>query len=220
MNLNRRNFVVATASVLMMSTRAVAAEDTGTGLGILPELLKARGIAENDLKQVHLLAKYMAGTASPFPINLPKIDGQYNALVAAMNDWLTGLAAAIQQPRPLDSRKWLTKAEACIAQAKAFDDEVQRLRAQAGASAVRGSSSPKVAPVLEKVLLPGSAPFQTIQTTIDQSTVAQRKAAADQLQSATWKNSEAVLATGEAATAPQPTGGKRAVTGPAPTSTP
>jgi hypothetical protein len=201
MHLNRCAFLTVAATALIASTRSALAEREET-LGIVPEpeLLQARDIAENDLRQVHTLAKHRA-----LLIDLTKIDREYNDLTAAMNAWLTGFGAYIEFSGSKDRQEWLTMGKACIARATAFDDEVQRLRTQAGIANSRGVSFPRISSVLQQVILPRTAPFQNLQNAIEQSTTGQKQVAVDQLKAAAWKKAQAVLTAGEAATAPRAT---------------
>ena len=202
--MKRREFAVAGALMLFAGTRGRA--DAQISLDLAPELIKVRASAENDIKQVHQLAQYRTGSASTPPVNLVAIDGQYDDLVAAVNGYVLGLAAAVQLPRPLDDKKWKTEGDVVVAQAQKFDGTLQQLKMQAGTSAEATRGAPFLttfASILGQIVLPGSTLFQNTKKAADQSSADDKKAAAVVLQSALWRDSATVLGLAPTAARPQ-----------------
>jgi len=200
--MNRREFGAAAAALLATATRRPASAQTS--LDIVPDLIKVRASAENDIRQVHLLAKLSAGTASPVPVDLVTIDGQYDDLAAAVNGYLEGLAAAIQLPRPLDDKKWKAEGDTVVDQAQKFDNLLQGVKTAAGASVTPtrgGAFFTTLTQVLTQIVLPGSTLFQNTKKQVDSAGTDAKKAAADVLQSARWRDAATVLGT---APSPEP----------------
>ena len=193
--MQRRDFAAMSVGALFAVTSGPVGAQIS--LDLVPDLLKVRASAENDLKQVHVLAKYSDDTASTPPVNLVAIDGQYDDLAAAVNGYLQALSAAVQLPRPLDDKKWKTEGDAVVAQAQKFDAALQQLKAQAG-TASAGTRSPLLATfasVLGQIILPGSTLFQNTKKAVDQANAESKKAAAAVIQSALWRDAATVLGT-------------------------
>jgi hypothetical protein len=190
------------ASLLVASRGVVAAQIT---LDLVPALIKVRARAENDIKQVHLLAKYAPSGSSPLPFNIVAIDGRYDDLVATVNGYLQGLAAAILLPRALDDKKWTNEGNIVVAQATKFDDSLEQLKKQLPPSENTGSRTPllsTLATVIGQIIMPGSTIWGNTKKQIDQDNADNRKRVADVLQTALWRDSATVLG-------PQPTDSPR-----------
>jgi len=163
---------------------------------VAPELIQARAQAEKDLKQVHALAQYQATLKSSGPrLDLANIDSQYDDLVASVNGYCQGFAAAVELPGPLDDAKWKSKGNDVIAQATSFDDAIKKLRAANGtSSSTRVFPLAAIASILTQIVLPGASGYLKVKTDAESGNAAQRKQIADVFITAQWRESALVLA--------------------------
>lgn len=194
--MKRLEFALVSCGVIVAGAAGIAAGQVT--LDLVPQLVEVREHAENDLRQVHLLAKYTSEGSSAPPINLALIDSQYDDLVAEVNGYISGLATAVALPRPLDDKQWQEKGSEVIAHAQGFDTSMQQLRAQNGGqntATARGVSLlTTVGSILGQIILPGSTLFQNTKKLSDAASLEQKHEIADVLKTAAWRSSSVVLA--------------------------
>ena len=183
-----------TAAALAPVPLAAQTSDVKSSQDVAPDLIEARNQAENDLKQVHLLARYQSSAQASPVQDLATIDSQYDDLAASINGYLQGFAAAVQLPGPLDDAKWKTRGTAVLAQASTFDDSMKKVRAANSASSgTRVFFLLGIVNILEQVVLPGAAGYQKIKGDAESASQLQRKQIADVFMSALWRDSATVL---------------------------
>jgi len=192
--MNRLAFTVVLGGALAATHRTVRAQD---GLDGVRALVQARDQAANDLRQVHLLAKYTQGNASAPPIDVRSIDVQYDTMAAAINGYLTELATAIDLNQPLGAAKVKSDGDAAIAKARALDDSLQALRNQYGSSdATRGNKPQPTAVMLVQAFSRTSTSATILASTgtsAAEMEAAKRKEASNALLALRWPNAAAVL---------------------------
>jgi len=201
--MKRTNFLLLSLPVFGLALGSASEAQTTTptpgirsSQDVAPELIKARAQAENDLKQIHLLAHYRAGAgASQPPLDVLSIDSQYDDLVASVNGYVQAFAAAVQLPGPLDDAKWKSDGTAVIAQASVFDDSIKKIRAaNAPAAGTRAFPLAAIASLLTQILIPGASGYLKVKSDVQAASAPERKLIADVFISAVWRDSASVLA--------------------------
>jgi gas vesicle protein len=176
-------FVLATAAIAHGQER----------LPIVSIIESARSTAEQDLKQIHTLAKYPDPSASATPIDLASIDAKYDALAKGMNGWTSSMLMAVKSGKSIDSAALTSQGKAVLQQAQEFDATVTSLRKASNASGhSRGFPFVSLEQTLAQVLSDHSPALQDTVDVLDKATAEQRADAIVQLQSAQWKDATAV----------------------------